>query len=130
MSEQKTNPKPKVWTPAAAIELCKEVERICPPFGCHVALTGGCLYGEGMRKDCDLLFYRILQRDHIDADQLWKALDDIGLQKKSGFGWCFKATYQDKPVDIFFPEELQTSNDPEYGMEEEIEIVAINPQNT
>ena len=26
------------WTQALAIELCRKIEAMCPPFGCHVAL--------------------------------------------------------------------------------------------
>ena len=93
------------WTQPEAIELCRDVEAICPGYGCHVALTGGLLYKDGPRKDCDLLFYRIRQVKKIDLDALWPALLLIGLEKKSGFGWCFKAVYKGKPVDCFMPEE-------------------------
>jgi len=84
--------------------LCREVEAICPNFGCHVALTGGLLYKDGARKDCDLLFYRIRQIDVIDIDGLFDALDGIGIGRLSGFGWCYKAEFQGKPIDCFFPE--------------------------
>ena len=47
-----------------AIEICKEIEMRAPSYGCHVALTGGCLYKDGDRKDCDLLFY-------VDKYQCW-----------------------------------------------------------
>ena len=94
-----------MWTQQEAIELCRRVEAICPKFGCHIALTGGLLYGEGERKDCDLIFYRIRQQPKIDLDGLFVALDEIGLVKKSGFGWCFKAEYNGKRVDFLMPEE-------------------------
>ena len=93
------------WTQQQAIELCKKVEAICPQFGCHVALTGGLLYKDGERKDCDLLFYRIRQIAEIDFEGLFSALALIGLVKVSGFGWCHKATYEGKNVDMFSPEE-------------------------
>lgn len=96
---------PSNWTQQEAIELCVKVEAICPPFGCHVALTGGLLYKTGIRKDCDILFYRIRQAPQIDQLGLFAALRTIGLDVIKGNGWCFKATYQSKPVDIFFPEE-------------------------
>lgn len=92
------------WTLEEAVDLCRKVEAVCPSFGCHVALTGGTLYKDGRRKDCDLLFYRIRQVENIDGEGLWDALGKIGLFKKKGFGWCFKAYYQGKPVDCFFPE--------------------------
>lgn len=93
------------WTQQAAIDLCRDVEQICPAFGCHVALTGGTLYKEGERKDCDLLFYRIRQWPEIDIEGLFKALASIGIARTRGFGWCIKATYQDRNIDCFFPEE-------------------------
>lgn len=93
------------WTQQEAIELCVKVEAICPKYGCHVALTGGLLYKQGTRKDCDLLFYRIRQVDAIDFDGLWDALDEIGLEMVSGFGWCYKGKYNGKAVDMFSPEE-------------------------
>lgn len=94
-----------VWTQAEAIALCREIENLVPSAGCHVALTGGLLYRDGPRKDCDLLFYRIRQVEAIDMDLLWELLATIGITQERGFGWCFKATYQDKPIDCFFPEE-------------------------
>lgn len=94
------------WTQQQAVNLCIVVEAVCPPFGCHVALTGGTLYRPTEpRKDCDILFYRIRQVKKVDVDGLFKALEVVGLKKVSGFGWCHKAEYEGKQVDCFFPEE-------------------------
>jgi hypothetical protein len=93
------------WTLQEAIALCVLLESICPKHGCHVALTGGLLYRDGPRKDCDVVFYRIRQWGCIDTEDLWPALEKVGFKLKSGFGWCFKAEFQGKPVDVFFPEE-------------------------
>jgi hypothetical protein len=103
-----------MWTQSEAIELCAAIEAVRPPFGCHVALTGGCLYKSGQRKDCDILFYRIRQRDSIDQDGLWEALRSIGLVGNKGFGWCHKAIFNGKGVDMFFPE----NQDGEYDKKE------------
>lgn len=95
-----------IWTLSDAVALCREVEKICPVFGCHVALTGGCLYKDGGRKDCDLIFYRIRQRD-IDYAALWAALREIGLMRVESFpypAWCCKALYNGRNVDCLFPE--------------------------
>ena len=93
------------WNLIKAIELCKKVEAICPDYGCHVALTGGLLYKEGERKDCDILFYRIRQVGEIDVPGLFQALvDHVGMSYEGGNGWCHKATYEDMNVDCFFPE--------------------------
>jgi len=92
------------WTQAEALELCRMVETVAPTYGCHVALTGGLLYKDGPRKDCDLLFYRIRQVAEIDILGLWFALELIGLTLVRGSGWCCKATFSNKLVDCFFPE--------------------------
>jgi hypothetical protein len=92
------------WKQADAIALCERIEKVCPEYGCHVALTGGLLYKPGLRKDADILFYRIRQVPQIDVDGLMAALIGIGIQPGDDFGWCLKATYEGKPIDFFFPE--------------------------
>ncbi len=94
-----------VWCRAEAVELCMRVEDVCTRAGCHVALTGGCLYKAGFRKDCDLLFYRIRQVPAINLEILWKELETIGLKKISGHNWVYKGTFRKRGVDMFFPEE-------------------------
>lgn len=101
------------WVQAQAIELCRQIEAICPAFGCHVALTGGLLYKDGERKDCDILFYRIRQVEVIDMDGLFDALATIGVVKVSGFGWCHKACFEGRQIDCFFPEEDSGEYEPE-----------------
>jgi hypothetical protein len=94
------------WNVSQAIELCRRIEDIAPEFGCHVALTGGTLYKKGERKDLDILFYRIRQVDRVDIIGLFVALSKyLEVNYVSGFGWCFKAIYQGKNIDCFFPEE-------------------------
>lgn len=92
------------WTQQQAIDLCRKIEAVCPPFGCHVALTGGALYKDGPRKDADILFYRIRQVEHIDVDGLFGALAEIGVTRGPDHGWCQKATYEGRAIDFFFPE--------------------------
>jgi hypothetical protein len=99
------------WTHEQAVALCIAVESVCPAFGCHVALTGGLLYKQSPRKDCDLLFYRIRQTPAIDMAGLWKGLATVGLVKKSGFGWCHKAEFCGLSVDCFFPESVKSATD-------------------
>jgi hypothetical protein len=103
----------KVWTQAAAIQLCREVENLCPEFGGHVALTGGTLYKDGPRKDADLLFYCIRQVDKIDEEGLLNALRDrLNFCIGKRHGWVTKATYEGRPLDLFFPE-AYPARDPE-----------------
>jgi hypothetical protein len=93
------------WNLEDAVQLCKKIESVSPEFGCHVALTGGTLYKDGERKDCDILFYRIRQIGKVDIEGLFKKLETIGVKKESGFGWCHKAVFEGKDIDCFFPEE-------------------------
>lgn len=102
-----------IWNLQEAIDLCRKIEAIVPKYGCHVSLTGGVLYKESPRKDLDLLFYRIRQAPEIKMDKMWDALEAIGIVKKSGFGWCYKATIDSKPIDIFFPEEQNGEYNPD-----------------
>jgi hypothetical protein len=102
------------WTQPEAVELCKRVEAICPKFGCHVALTGGLLYKDGERKDCDLLFYRIRQVKEINIEGLWGALEEvIGFTEIKSWGWCYKTLLNGKKLDFFMPEEQEDSPYPE-----------------
>jgi hypothetical protein len=105
------------WTPQQAVEMCRVIEDVCPEFGAHVALTGGTLYKAGTRKDCDILFYRIRQAACIDMAGLWEALGRVGLRVYKGRGWCFKAMWQGRNVDCFFPEAERDpeGNEIEYG---------------
>lgn len=89
-----------------ALALCKVIRGIAPKYGCHVALTGGCLYKEGERKDIDLIIYRIRQVEQIDHESLFLALEAIGIKKVSGSGWCHKAIYKGINIDLLFPEEV------------------------
>jgi hypothetical protein len=93
-----------MWDLKTASELCKKIELLCPDYGCHVALTGGTLYKDGSRKDCDLLFYRIRQVQEIDWIGLFEALGDIGFSDFKKFGWVTKCKYKNLSVDIFNPE--------------------------
>lgn len=93
------------WKQSQAIELASEIEKGAPQFGAHVALTGGCLYKRGKRKDADFLFYRIRQVEEIDEAGLLKWLADNGLEIGERYGWVVKAkTSTGMSVDLFFPE--------------------------
>lgn len=112
-----------MWTQAEAIALCRELEAICPAFGCHVALTGGLLYKDGERKDCDIVFYRIREVDEIDVDKLFHALAAIGITidpdcDADEYGdemWCVKTWCRGRPLDIFFPEVGNGACEPDWA---------------
>lgn len=96
-----------MWSQERAIALCKAIEAICPQHGVHVALTGGCLYKDHMemRKDCDILFYRIRQTPLIDFDGLYASLESLGITIEKKCGWVTKASIDGRLIDIFFPEQ-------------------------
>lgn len=94
-----------MWTQDKAIELCRILEDVAPRFGAHVALTGGCLYKDGARKDADIMFYRVRQKPTIDKAGLFGALETLGMEKPTGFGWVHKSKWRGLSVDMFFPEE-------------------------
>ena len=99
-----------------ALVICRAIEQVSPHYGCHVALTGGCLYKDGDRKDLDIVFYRIRQAKFIDYDGLFYALVQIGFSVPKGFGWLFKSEFKGQAIDMFFPEEVGGGEyDPEYG---------------
>lgn len=93
------------WTHEQAIELCKILESVAPQHGAHVALTGGLLYKDGPRKDCDVLLYRIRQRkEPVDFEELFKDLEVHGIKLSADYGWCKKAKWNGRPFDMFDPE--------------------------
>lgn len=96
--------RPTTWDQKSAIALCEALEEIAPTYGAHVALTGGCLYKSGQRKDLDVLFYRIRQQPEIDEDGLLSALcGELGVSLGPRLGWVQKAKLGARHVDIFFP---------------------------
>lgn len=94
------------WSSEEAIRLCEILEKIAPNYGCHVALTGGTLYKPGMRKDVDILFYRIRQTPQIERTALLDDLSAIGIAMTSKHGWVQKAIYKGKSIDFFFPDHI------------------------
>lgn len=103
------------YTLATAAAVCTLIEPIAENYGFHVALTGGCLYGSGGRKDIDIVFYSIRgsvfpTRPRIKA--MWKALlkgadlhldADHGFVKKAHLGTDEPTI----PLDLMFPEEVE-----------------------
>lgn len=95
------------WTLDRAAGLCRELENIAPAYGAHVALTGGCLYKDGGRKDVDIHLYRIRQINDIDWEGFFLAIKNAyGIRLVKDHGWCKKAVtrYGDK-IDFFDAED-------------------------
>lgn len=112
------------WSREEAFALCRLLEATAPTFGAHVALTGGLLYKDGYRKDCDVLLYRIRQREEpVDFDGLFKALEAMGFEIGEDHGWCKKLKWNGKSIDMFDPEDEgeypeRTEPDPDLAREE------------
>lgn len=104
-----------MWSQQEAIELACKIEQIAPAFGAHVALTGGTLYKKGLRKDVDIMLYRIRQVPSIDRVALLNAIeaDNVGVMG-STHGWVQKMWVGGRVVDLFFPDYVDTTPD-NYG---------------
>jgi hypothetical protein len=100
-----------MWHLDEGLALCRAIEKVCPRFGYHVALTGGLLYRGGLRKDADILFYSI-RNETTDQDGLFVALKiTLGIELVEHHGFVVKAMMGVKSIDFFFPEH----DDGEYG---------------
>lgn len=95
-----------MWTQQEAIDLCIKLESIAPKYGYHVALTGGCLYKDGPRKDLDIVFYDIRnsKSKFLPLLDFQKALyTELGILCNLKRGFINKATLSSKPIDFIFP---------------------------
>jgi hypothetical protein len=107
--------KDDVWTLNNAALFCTLLEAIAPSYGFHVALTGGCLYKDGPRKDCDVILYRIRtdgQPSTTPVEELLKAFKTkIGISRLTDHGFVVKAEYEGRQVDFLIPESEPTEVD-------------------
>lgn len=92
---------------ADGVAICKMVEPVCAKHGFHVALTGGTLYGEGGRKDIDIVFYRIREVAQPDVEAMNLDLNfKCHMKMTENFGFCKKYIIGGViPVDALFPED-------------------------
>jgi len=85
--------------------VCTLIEPIAEKHGYHVALTGGCLYGEGGRKDIDIVFYRIRQVIRPDDDSMFDELEvELEMTLLADHGFVKKFEMGNIPIDALFPE--------------------------
>jgi hypothetical protein len=66
-------------TQQEAIKLSVIIEQHVSQVGYHVALTGGCLYRNGDRKDADFILYPHKPDKTVDRDTIKQALGTAGF---------------------------------------------------
>ena len=91
---------------SVVFKIARLVEVIVAPLGGHVALTGGCLYKDGPRKDLDLVIYRH-GTDPVLVDAVVESLRKIHWWSRAS---CNRRVVKMKTadgviVDLFFVEE-------------------------
>ena len=93
------------WSTDQAISWCIELERIAKKHGGHVALTGGTLYGQGLRKDLDIVIYRSADEPKFNWDEFFAEVElFLGITRGTDFGYCKKAKTEDGlDIDFFDP---------------------------
>ena len=93
-----------MWTKTNALAFCRDAEQFAAPANCHVALTGGCLYRHGPRRDLDIVFYRHGGICEIDKAALFAGLHNSGVRRISGSGWRYVGYHRlFGQVDFLFP---------------------------
>ncbi len=105
----KIDPAIVYWTHTEAVILCTEIEAFAPKYGCHIGLTGGCLYKNNYRKDLDILIYRIRQVEKIDWVGFIDHLKVINITITRNTGFVKKAIYKPfighpQNIDFLYPE--------------------------
>lgn len=93
-----------MWTREEGVDVATVCEQVAKDCGAHVALTGGLLYKSGLRKDCDIVVYRIRQVANINVPEFFRRLEALGIQKTTDHGFVVKATWRFKNIDFLFPE--------------------------
>ena len=107
-------------TQVSARNLCVKIEAMCVPHGFHVALTGGCLYKTGLRKDIDLVFYSVRQDRRPLQDRRvaleGEMVSGLGFLLGPCFGWLTKMTAPTgHSVDLLYPEYEQGGTYPNFA---------------
>lgn len=95
-----------------AVSLCALLNSVCRKHGYFVALTGGCLYSMGERKDIDVLFYvnrnmtkqvdRPALLQEISA-MLGEHVAKVDYYYRDFDGFVYKTKWNGIDVDMLFP---------------------------
>lgn len=90
------------------IKICKSIYKTLSNNGFYPALTGGLLYKDGDRKDCDIVIYRNRQKiSSFELQDIEWILIACGFSEFKHFGFVTKVKYGDIDVDLFNPESFQ-----------------------
>ncbi len=98
-----------------AVYQCIQLEQHAPDFGLHVALTGGCLYKGGERKDIDVVLYRVRQIPEPNLQGFFDKLVTYGWVEGKNHGWVQKMiSPSGQQFDFFYPERTQGEDEEDY----------------
>lgn len=89
------------WSHSEAVSFCKLLEPAASRNGFHVALAGGCLLQNGLRKDLDVVLYRHDGGEH-DVKACLEGFRDIGVSGIMEGKWYYRAQFNGKPIDFMF----------------------------
>lgn len=97
--------------------ICTILYEVLAPVKVYPALTGGCLYKDGPRKDMDIVLYRdrSVKYDPLMMNKVAIVLQPLGFSHFEFFGWCTKCKYKGYSIDLFDPE----AEDGEYPIDED-----------
>ena len=74
------------------------------------ALTGGCLYKDGERKDVDIVIYRNRECSHFEISDIEDILAIVGFTDFVHHGFVTKCKFGMTDVDLFNPESSSDDN--------------------
>lgn len=87
------------------VDICRCMYLALNGHGYFPALTGGLLYKDGVRKDCDIVVYRHRQDiKHFEMVDIGPLLRSIGFSDFKYYGFVTKAKFKGFDVDLFNPE--------------------------
>lgn len=72
-----------------------------------VALTGGLLFQQGLRKDIDIIIYRNRKTAPFETIQLGRKLVEFGFTNIRFYGFVTKCEWEGHDVDILHPESVE-----------------------
>lgn len=98
------------------IDICRALYEKLAPHGYFPALTGGLLYKDGERKDCDIVIFRHRQMNEpFETQEINELLIDCGFTDIRHYGFVTKSKMGIFEVDIFNPESKNGTPDDMYG---------------